>query len=115
MGYEVSFASGLSQVPTRIRLRLNDRLEEVAAAIATIPADSVIMKSVLEGALVIEISDWRFEYRIDPERSRNRGHRRHRSRAHAAGDGPGSLTHLALPRNRAHHPPTGRALRRASG
>ncbi len=70
MGYEVSFASGLSQVPTRIRLRLNDRLEEVAAAIATIPADSVIMKSVLEGALVIEISDWRFEYRIDPERSR---------------------------------------------
>jgi hypothetical protein len=70
MAYEVSFASGLLPVPTRIRLHLNDRLEEVVAAIATIPADSVIMKSVLEGALVIQISDWRFEYRVDPERLR---------------------------------------------
>ncbi|HET7788193.1 MAG TPA: hypothetical protein VFL36_19635 [Myxococcales bacterium] len=70
MGYEVRFASGLAPVPTRVRLRLSDRLEEVADAIATIPSDSLIMKSVLEGALVIEIADWRFEYRIDPERSR---------------------------------------------
>lgn len=70
MGYEVSFANGLVQVPTRVRLRLNDRLEEVADAIATIPSDSVIMRSVLEGALVIEIADWRFEYRVEPERSR---------------------------------------------
>jgi hypothetical protein len=70
MGYEVSFANDLVAVPTRIRLRLSDRLEEVAAAIATIPADSVIRKSVLEGALVIEIGDWRFEYRVEPERLR---------------------------------------------
>jgi hypothetical protein len=70
MGYEVSFANGLTPVPTRIRLRLSDRLEEVADAIATIPSDSVIMKSVLEGALVIEIADWRFEYRVEPEQSR---------------------------------------------
>lgn len=70
MGYEVSFANGLVQVPTRVRLRLNDRLEEVADAIATIPSDSVIMRSVLEGALVIEIADWRFEYRVEPERLR---------------------------------------------
>jgi mRNA-degrading endonuclease RelE of RelBE toxin-antitoxin system len=70
MGYEVSFAKDLVQVPTRIRLRLSDRLEEVANAIATIPSESVIKKSVLEGALVIEIADWRFEYRVEPERAR---------------------------------------------
>ena len=70
MGYEVTFASGLVPVPTRIRLRLSDRLEEVAEAIASIPSDSVIMKSVLEGPLVIEIADWRFEYRVEPQRSR---------------------------------------------
>ncbi|HEY6908013.1 MAG TPA: hypothetical protein VI356_01480 [Myxococcales bacterium] len=70
MGYEVSFANGLVPVPTRVRLRLSDRLEEVADAIAAIPSDSVIKKSVLEGALVIEIGDWRFEYRVEPERGR---------------------------------------------
>ena len=64
------FAQPLIDVPRPVGIELFRKLDEIVATLNGIPRDSTIWRSLLESWLVLRIGDWRFQYRIDPERNR---------------------------------------------
>ena len=68
--YLVVFRRELDDVPAEIRTRLRRSLEEVGRAIDVMPPDSGMMQSVVQSPMQLDVSGWRFFYKLDTDNSR---------------------------------------------
>jgi hypothetical protein len=66
----LSFAQAFIDVPREVGMEMFRRFDEIIATLNAIPRGSTIWESLLTSWLVVQVGDWRFHYKIDPELSR---------------------------------------------
>lgn len=66
MAFAVVFQAGLEEVPVHVRATLRDRLLDVGAVLETIPDQSVVMESMAQSPMRLDVDGWRFGYKVDP-------------------------------------------------
>lgn len=66
--YSLSFPPDV-EVPGEVRARAKEILLDVARSLHGIPASTSYWTAMNDGLAELNLSGWRFEYRIDPRRS----------------------------------------------
>lgn len=66
----LSFAQPFIDVPRAVAIELLQKMDEIIATLNAIPRGSTAWQSLVESWLVLRIGDWRFQYRIEPERDK---------------------------------------------
>lgn len=72
MGFVIVFEPAIDQVPAGVRTSLRDRLLDVASVLETIAPGSVVMDSMEQSPMQLQVEGWRFRYNVDRRNQRLR-------------------------------------------
>jgi hypothetical protein len=61
----VEFAKPFGEVPAEARADLLIRLREIMDTVDSVPRTSAIWESIEVSTLVLDVHEWRFEYRVE--------------------------------------------------
>jgi hypothetical protein len=70
MAYSVAFSHRLEALPAEVRTRVRRSLEEIGRTIEALPSAGVLLESVSQSPMQLDVSGWRFSFTVEPESRR---------------------------------------------
>jgi hypothetical protein len=63
--FSIVLAKPFDEVPAEVRARLRSMLTGIAKSLDAMPRTGAVWKSVTVGGLLLDVTPWRFQYRVD--------------------------------------------------
>jgi len=70
MAYSVAFSHSLADLPAEVRTRVRQNLEEIGRTIESLPVGGVLLESVSQSPMQLDVSGWRFFFKVEPKNRR---------------------------------------------
>lgn len=70
MAYSVAFSHPLADLPAEVRTRVRRNLEEIGRTIESLPVGGVLLESVSQSPMQLDVSGWRFFFKVETENRR---------------------------------------------
>ncbi len=65
--YSVAFSRKLEGLPAEVRTRVRRSLEEIGRTIEALPSGGVLLASLAQSPMQIDVSGWRFVFKVEPD------------------------------------------------
>jgi len=69
MAYSVAFSHSLGDLPAEVRTRVRQNLEEIGRTIES-EVGGVLLESVSQSPMQLDVSGWRFFFKVEPKNRR---------------------------------------------